>query len=399
MGDRRADHACHGGIFPPPIPFPSRPPKAVANPDGRHGRRPSGRDACGDRARESALATGAGSPVNLRDAPTPSRMHPLRIFSDSRLTEDAERLLREGVAPHSLIRARRVVSSVLAKGEPDPAFLEAEIAFGQPDLADIERSERLRWVHLSSAGYTRYDTEAFRTLARSRGLRLTTSSHVYAQACAEHVFAFLLAQSRGLVPALRTRTPNGSPEWERLRAMPRSPSGQDILILGYGTIATHLIGLLQPFHARVSAHRRQPRGDELVPIVPSARLDEALGRADHVIDILPDNAGSRGFFDTARFAAMKPGAVFYNIGRGTTVDQGGLLAALRSGRLGAAWLDVTDPEPLPEDHPLLAEPRCHITPHTAGGHHGEAETLVSHFLANLRRYETGGDLVDEVNNR
>ena len=323
-------------------------------------------------------------------------MNPLRIFSDCRLTDDAERLLREGVAPHELVRARRVVASVLAKGDPDPAFLSAEIAFGQPDLADIERSERLRWIHLSSAGYTRYDTEEFRALAKARGLRLTNSSQVYARACAEHVFAFLLAQARGLVPALRTRTANGSPEWDRLRALPRSPAGQEILILGYGSIAIHLVGLLAPFHARVTAFRRQPRGDEIVPIVSADRLDAALATADHVVDILPDNAASRGFIGAAHFAAMKPGAAFYNIGRGTTVNQDALLAALRSGRPGAAWLDVTDPEPLPENHPLLSEPNCHVTPHVAGGHRDEAGTLVRHFLANLRRYEAGDPLLDRV---
>jgi phosphoglycerate dehydrogenase-like enzyme len=292
--------------------------------------------------------------------------------------------------------ARRISTSVLAKADPDPAFLEAEIAFGQPDLTDIQRSTRLRWIHLSSAGYTRYDTDDFRALVQERGLQLTNSSQVYAQACAEHVFAFLLAQARGLIPALRVRTANGSPEWERLRTLPQSPAGQSFLILGYGAIARHLIGLLQPFQPRIQAFRRQPRGDEAVPIVGLAQLPDALRQADHVINILPDNAGSRGFCEAGLFAAMKPGAAFYNIGRGTTVDQDALVAALRSGQVGAAWLDVTDPEPLPDTHPLWQEPNCFITPHTAGGHRGEAETLVRHFLGNLRRYEAGEALVDRV---
>jgi phosphoglycerate dehydrogenase-like enzyme len=93
---------------------------------------------------------------------------------------------------------------------------------------------------------------------------------------------------------------------------------------------------------------------------------------------------------------MKPGAVFYNIGRGTTVDQDALLAALRSGKLAAAWLDVTEPEPLPDDHPLRAEANCFITPHIAGGHANEAETLVRHFLENFKRYQDGSPLLDRV---
>jgi phosphoglycerate dehydrogenase-like enzyme len=93
---------------------------------------------------------------------------------------------------------------------------------------------------------------------------------------------------------------------------------------------------------------------------------------------------------------MKRGAVFHNIGRGATVDQEALLAALRSGQVGTAWLDVTSPEPLPEGHPLWAEPNCHITPHVAGGHTDESVTLVRHFLDNLRRYEKGEPLLDRV---
>jgi phosphoglycerate dehydrogenase-like enzyme len=100
--------------------------------------------------------------------------------------------------------------------------------------------------------------------------------------------------------------------------------------------------------------------------------------------------------DAERFAQMKPGAVFHNIGRGTTVDQDALLAALRSGHLGAAWLDVTEPEPLSADHPLRGEPGCFITPHIAGGHADESGTLVRHFLANFQRYLAGSPLLDRI---
>ena len=94
--------------------------------------------------------------------------------------------------------------------------------------------------------------------------------------------------------------------------------------------------------------------------------------------------------------AVKPGGIFYNIGRGTTVDQEALRAALESGRLAAAYLDVTDPEPLPPDHPLWATRNCFITPHTAGGRDDEFEQLVRHFLANLLRFEAGIPLLDRI---
>jgi phosphoglycerate dehydrogenase-like enzyme len=144
------------------------------------------------------------------------------------------------------------------------------------------------------------------------------------------------------------------------------------------------------------AFRRQPRGDEGMPVVTEDGLPAALAEADHVVNILPESPATRRFFDAARFAQLKPGAAFYNIGRGATVDQDALLAALRSGHVGAAWLDVTDPEPLPASHPLWAEPNCFITPHVAGGHTGEACTLVRHFLRNLERFARGQALVDQV---
>ena len=93
---------------------------------------------------------------------------------------------------------------------------------------------------------------------------------------------------------------------------------------------------------------------------------------------------------------MSKGAIFYNVGRGTTVDQEALLDALQSGALGAAYLDVCTPEPLPPDHPLWSAPNCHVTPHSAGGHAGESERLIRHFTENLRRFAEGAALVDRV---
>ena len=319
-----------------------------------------------------------------------------RIFSDSPLGESAARFLQDGVAPHELIVPANKPASILAKPEPDPAFFLADIAFGQPDLDSIARSEKLKWIHISTAGFTRYDTPEFRAMVAERGLLVTNSSSVYAAACAEHVLAFMLANARRLPQALRSQAANGDSEWLQLRSDSVSLRGQSLVILGFGGIASHLVKLLAPFEMKITAMRRTPRGDEGFPTVTVGDLPAALATADHVIDILPDNAASQKFMNAARFAQMKPGAVFHNIGRGTTVDQDALLGALRSGHLGAAWLDVTEPEPLPADHPLRGEPDCFITPHIAGGHAGESDTLVRHFLANFQRYLAGEPLLDRI---
>src|SRR4051812_4030638 len=168
------------------------------------------------------------------------RPAPMKIFTDTSLPPAALELLRSGVAPHELIFSSRPTTSVLGQGTPDPALAEAEFAFGQPDAATVLASPKLQWVHLSSAGYTRYDTAEFRTAALQRGLVLTNSSSVYAEACALHALAYILAQARCLPRALRTRTASGTEEWNELRNASAVLRGQRVLMFGYGAIASRL---------------------------------------------------------------------------------------------------------------------------------------------------------------
>ncbi len=323
-------------------------------------------------------------------------MSKLRIFCDVRLTEAELSSFREKVSPHEVLIPSRLSHSVMAESESDTTLQSADIAVGQPAPAAVLASPNLRWLQITTAGFTRYDTPEFRAAAGEKKLVLSNSSDVYSDACAEHVFAFMLAQARHLPESLRDRSAPGSAGWDRLRQSCVPLRGQRVVILGYGTIAERLIEMLAPFHMEIVAMRRRPRGDESVPVVSLNGLPEVLATADHVINILPANAESDHFISTERLAQMKCGAVFYNIGRGATVDQDALLASLRSGHLAAAWLDVTDPEPLPDDHPLRAEPHCFITPHVAGGHQDETQTIISHFLANLHRFENGQALRNRI---
>ncbi len=322
---------------------------------------------------------------------------PLKIFVDLATPPDLLELLQNGTRGHELVLPQTPVTSVLAEAPPDPRFAAADVAFGQPTVRAITAAPGLKWVHVSSSGITRYDNAAFRALAAERKLVVTNSAAVYAEACAVHALSFLLAQARQLPLGLKTRAANGASEWTALRGSTSTLRGQTVLILGFGAIGKRLVELLQPLHVKIIACRREARGDEGVRVVTPGQVAPVLTHeADHVVNILPDNAESRQFFDAGRFARLKPGAVFYNIGRGSTVDQSALLAALGSGRLRAAWLDVTEPEPLPAGHPLLSAPNCFITPHVAGGHQGEAHTLVRHFLENFERFVRGQPLLDRV---
>lgn len=323
-------------------------------------------------------------------------MNSLRIFVDFALPEHVWKMLEEGTKGHELVRPAQTVSSILAKADRDPQFASVDIAYGQPDLRAIEEAGKLKWVEVSSSGITRYDTPEFRSYAASRNLIVTNSALAICEACAVHILSFMLAQARNLPPALRTRTAGGRKDWHALRGSARVLRGESVLIVGYGAIGNFLVDLLRPFDMQIVAYRRKARGDEGVPIVTHDQLPEALAAADHVVNILPASEETCGFFDAEKFSTMKQGAVFYNIGRGTTVDQNALLDVLRSGRLRSAWLDVTDPEPLPDEHPLWAEPNCFITPHIAGGRIDEAENMVRHFLDNFRRFVNGEPLIDRV---
>lgn len=312
------------------------------------------------------------------------------------MSPTALEVLRQGTAGHELLFPRTPTTSVLARAEPDPLLLEADVAFGQPDTKLIESARHLKWIQISSSGITRYDTPAFRQSMAGRGIAVCNSASVYCEPCAVHALSFIVAQSRNLPAALKTRTPNGSPVWDGLRQNSSTLRGEVVLILGYGAIGKRLAELLRPLGVRVIAHRRKARGDEEVPVITDGQLVETLQTADHVVNILPDSPETRHFFDAKRFSQLKLGAVFYNIGRGTTVDQPALANVLRSGSLKAAWLDVTDPEPLPAGHPLLDLPNCFITPHIAGGHPDETKSLVEHFVWNFKRFASGGPLRDRV---
>jgi phosphoglycerate dehydrogenase-like enzyme len=323
-------------------------------------------------------------------------MSPLTIFCNARLEPNLLDLLTEGASPHPVIFSRSPEKSNLFAGPSEPEARAAEIQFGQPHPEDIIYSKALRWVHITSAGYARYDNDEIRNALRQRGAAMTNSSTVYADPCAHHLLAFMLAHARQIPAAvLNGATERGWPYLDQ-RGGTKLLTGKRAVIVGLGAIAHRLIELLAPFHMHLAAVRRNVRGDESIPTFTEDALPKLLPEADHVINILPAGSSSNGFFNAQRFAAMKPSAVFYNVGRGDTVDQNALIAALNSERLAAAYLDVTTPEPLPSDHPLWAARNCFITPHIAGGFETELEALVRHFLANLHRFDRGERLRDRI---
>jgi phosphoglycerate dehydrogenase-like enzyme len=322
----------------------------------------------------------------------------LTVWANHELRPGARELFHEGLARLGcrLIQSTRSSRSVLEAGAPDESLAEADVAYGQPAPRDVLAAPKLRWIAISTAGYARYDHDEFRAAMRCRGTVATNASSVFAGPCAEHALAMMLAFTRGLPRYIVNQ--QGPRAWNYLegRYTLETLTGKTVILLGFGAIGRRLQELLAPFHCRVIGVRRVARGDEGIEIVREADIGTVLPLADHVVNCLPEGVATRHFCDREFFARMRQGAFFYNIGRGSTVDQDALLLALRSGQVGGAYLDALDPEPLPSEHPLWAEPHCQITPHLAGGHRTQDESLIRHFTDNLQRFIAGQPLVDRI---
>jgi phosphoglycerate dehydrogenase-like enzyme len=320
----------------------------------------------------------------------------LNIWCNAQFPEPAWRELRKGLGRHHLNLAQSASASNLVPTGPDPMLARADIALGQPDPDQLISLATLRWVHLTSAGYTRYDRADLKDAFEARGAILTNSSAVYAEPCAQHVLSMMFSLARQIPQCVEeqfgTRSWKSAEHRDRCRLL----AGQSVLMLGFGAIAQQLAEFLKPLGMKITAVRRAEGKHGFVKIERAERVDDLLGSADHVVDLLPANPSTDGFMSAARFALMRPTAIFYNIGRGSTVNQPGLISALQSRKIKGAYLDVTEPEPLPREHPLWTAPNCYITPHTAGGHDTEFQRLVEHFLSNLKRFENGESLQDRV---
>lgn len=320
----------------------------------------------------------------------------LKIWTNAEFPPEPTNLLETGVGGNQLFRATQTSSLNLVSAPRDERLFDAEVAFGQPDADQLFEASRLKWVHLSSAGYTKYDRDDLRASFRQRGVVMTNSSSLYCEPCAQHALAMMMSFARQLYMSYDEQRSNRAWSYVDIRKRSFLLGGQTVILYGYGAIARRLSELLAPLRVKLIGVRRQPRGDEFIPTVSLQDHVDWLKQADHVVNILPASEQSRNFFDAAMFRHFKPTAHFFNIGRGTTVDQSALIDALQNSRIAGAYLDVTDPEPLPLDHPLWSAPNCYITPHTAGGYDDEMFGLVNHFLQNLRLFEQQAELIDRI---
>jgi phosphoglycerate dehydrogenase-like enzyme len=249
----------------------------------------------------------------------------------------------------------------------------------------LDAHPQIRWVQLPWAG-----VEPYVEVIRAHADRMwTCGKGVYAEPVAEHALALALAGMRGIDRYARAGT------WTRPRG--RNLLSARVTILGGGGIAESLLRLLGPFGCDVTVVRGSPRPMEgATRVVGTAETDAALTGAELVVLALALTPETTGVIDRRRLRLLAPGACLVNVARGEHVVTDDMVAGLEDGTLGSAGLDVTDPEPLPNGHPLWDLPNAIVTPHTANTPEMALPLLTARVAENVRRWVAGEPLLGPV---
>lgn len=271
---------------------------------------------------------------------------------------------------------------------------QANVFLGFCEKELLQAAPNLAWVFVFSAGVEKcLPNDAF----ANGDVLVTNFQKMGSPAIGEHAIAMMLALGRGL-PRFGKVMQSG--EWRRdLTSAPgmQIVEGKTILIAGLGGIGQQTARRAKALGMQVLATRNSSReAPDYVDYVGLAHeLPELVKRADVVVNSLPLTDATTGLFDAALLDDFKPGAYFINVGRGATVVTEALQSALASGHIAGAGLDVTEPEPLPQDHPLWQMPNVIITPHISSRGF-DRESLRALVEENLRRYVAGEVLLNQV---
>lgn len=258
----------------------------------------------------------------------------------------------------------------------------------------LKAAPGLRWAQSGSAGVDRYITIP-ELMARDE-IVLTNMKGMYGPVIAEHVFAMMLSHTRNL-PHYLDAGRRGA--WDRGSASAMTAlQGRTMLVVGLGGIGSEIAMRADAFNMRVLATARTERpAPPYVDVLGTAPdLAELLPQADIVVLAVPLTDETRGMIDREAIDGMKDGAWLVNIARGAVVDTDALVDALDAGKIGAAFLDVTDPEPLPEGHALWNRDNVLITPHVAARAELSGERRLALMLENFRRFGSGEPLLNVV---
>ena len=276
-------------------------------------------------------------------------------------------------------------------------LLECEVIFGQASKKVLSQARKLKWLHTQTAGVDRYMRP---DSGLSDDVVLTNSVGAYGIGIAEHLLAAALMLMRKMPDYSRLQD---AQRWEYLGEV-QTLYNSLVAVVGLGDIGSNFAARCKAMGAAVRGVVRSPRAavpPEVDTLYSVENLDEAIAQADVVALCLPETAETIHLFDRSRLAKMKKGAYILNVGRGSAIEPDALVQALKSGHLGGAGLDVTQPEPLPPGHPLWDAPNTIITPHVSGGDSLDLtlELIVNKFLRYLEDYTQGRPFARAVDRR
>jgi phosphoglycerate dehydrogenase-like enzyme len=293
-------------------------------------------------------------------------------------------------------KIRRAVPGAVVKAFADPRdalddITEADAAYGTVPPELLARARKLRWICAARAGLG--GAWFYDALVNSE-IVVTNMRGSYNEHLAAHAVAFLLAFARRFDHYLPQKS------WQRGPQMIDLPT-QTALIVGVGGAGGEAGRLCAALGMRVLGidPRVTERPAGMADLATPERLEEYLGKADFVILTTPETPQTLGLFNARLFARMKRGAYFINIARGRCVVTLDLIAALRSGQLAGAGLDVADPEPLPPDSPLWAMPNVLLTPHVAIYGTPYRDKWEAILIENCRRFAAGQPLLNVVDKK
>ena len=277
-----------------------------------------------------------------------------------------------------------------------------EIAFFSQDLVPdfsrqffsaVRKAPNVKWLHVFNVGV---DHPIFTEMLQ-RGVRLTTSTGTTAEPIAQTALAGLLMLARGFPQWLKSQAAH---RWEpvRLQESPRDLPGQTVLVYGMGQIGTTFARLARALGMRVIGVRRSPRKaeDPVDEMHAPGHLDELLPRAEWLMLACPLTPETRRLITAKRLALLPQGAYIINIARGEVIDETAMIAALNSGHIAGAYLDVFEQEPLPAASPLWDMPNVIATPHNSSSAIGNERRVFEVFVRNLEHWQRGDALTNEV---
>ncbi len=276
---------------------------------------------------------------------------------------------------------------------------DAEVLYGIPDVdpaalkRTVEANPSLRWVHIMAAGGGGQVKAAGLSADQLERVAFTTSAGVHGGPLAEFAVFGLLAGAKDL-PRLRDqqRDHDWSGRWEM-----RQVSEMTVLVAGLGGIGTEVARRVAALGGRVIGTSRHGRPvDHVDQVIAADELAAAVPEVDAIISTLPGTAATDKLIGADVLAAVKPGTILVNVGRGTVIDEEALVPALADGRIGFAALDVFATEPLPSDSPLWDAPNVLVSPHTAALNAAEDRLIAELFAANATRFLDGQDLMNRI---